>query len=62
MSNVIHVIHHSIDDAKDAKETFEDNYEMYCSWLASFTYGSKDGETFEQCKVIPQSYEVYMAL
>ena len=65
MSNVIRLIHHSIDGengAKDCKESFGDDYEMYCSWLESLVVTRKNEGELERCKIVPQPYEVYISL
>lgn len=49
-----------VSSAKEAKETFGNNYLMYCDWCAQFSTAtnSTTGEQTE-CTVIPQSEEVY---
>ena len=61
--NKIIEIQDSVESAKHAKETFEDNYIMYCDWCAQFgTATNKITGEKAECIVIPQSEEVWNSL
>lgn len=44
--------------AKEAKQTFGNDYSMYCGFIAQFTTGTKDGVR-HSIKLLPVSFDTY---
>lgn len=58
MSNLIHLLFHSAEEAKENKQTFKDDYWMYVAWLEQFRT-TRDGEN---TRIVPVSEELYHTL
>ncbi len=55
MSTVIHLLFDTAKNAKQCKEHFEDDYDMYVSWCSQFKR-TTDGQ---KCRLVPVSKSVY---
>ena len=55
MSTVIHLLFDTAKNAKQCKEHFEDDYDMYVSWCSQFKRTTEG----QRCWLVPVSKSVY---
>ena len=55
---IIHLIFDSVEKATEAKETFGDDYQMYCDYLSQFRNTKKGASV----RINPISFTKYMAI
>ena len=58
MSNIVHLLFHSVEEAKESKKTFEGDYEMYVAYIGQFRE-TIDGEP---TRIVPVSEYCYNTL